>query len=150
MTIDTERMEFINGIPEHKPMGTIQHAQIARKIEEALREKYESPEIMIEREVTFRLGNDILIPDISVFDFEESLLLAIEVRSPSERLSVLRTKAELYHSHGVRYCWIIDPQPITAYEYHSVQTLSGAVMIPRVDLLTAGKFEIDLSRIFSS
>lgn len=78
-------------------------------------------------ELSVRHGDDVRIPYVVFFGnqarIEDGLLLdppllCVEILSPSQRLSELFAKCEVYHEWEVPYCWIIDPARKSAWEYH--------------------------------
>jgi Uma2 family endonuclease len=86
-------------------------------------------------ETRVRLPNRrVLIPDVAVFHPSEPPLLpdsaplvAIEVLSPDDRFSEVRSKLEEYRVWGVPHVWLIDPHSRRLFNYerglHEVETL---------------------------
>lgn len=108
--------ELIEGELKQKPMSTIEHMDVTRRLILAL-SKYEHlgkplPELSI------RLAKDtVLIPDFIFVRhpvptsgiLETPPLLCVEILSPSDRFVATLAKMERYHTFGVEACWIIDP-----------------------------------------
>ena len=103
-------------------------------------------------EVTLRLSpTKYLVPDVIAATVlqhpypTEPVLLCCEILSPDDRLGETLAKCEEYHAWGVPYCWIVDPQKRTAWEYHVAgepHRASGN--------LQAGDFAISLDELFSA
>ena len=75
----------------------------------------------------------VLGPTDHIFDF------VVEIRSPSDRLSVLQEKMQEYLDNGAGLGWLIDPMDKKVYIYRSGQavvalddpeTLSGDPELP--------------------
>jgi Uma2 family endonuclease len=54
-------------------------------------------------------------------------------------------RCEEYHAWGVPFCWVIDPDKRTAWEYHS-----GAEPVRVAGTLRAGDISISLDQLFSA
>lgn len=146
--------ELIAGELIPKPMGTLDHMNMERRLARLL-ERYEQGGLgQVVWELSCRKMNDVRIPDV-VFvrngaRFENGILmdppmLAIEVLSPSQRQSELFAKCEAYHVWGVPYCWVIDPVKNSAWEYHQ----EGPVRLVAGDgVLSAGEIRIGASEVF--
>jgi Uma2 family endonuclease len=136
-----------------KPMGTLEHMNMERRLERLL-EAFEQKGIgHVVRELSYRKGDDVRIPDLVFYKpgahFQDGLLmdaplLAIEVPSPSQRLSELFAKCEVYHSWGVPYCWVVDPVKKIAWEYHRDQVVQC-----KRETLTAGEITISVAELFA-
>ena len=77
---------------------------------------------------------------------ELALGLLAEGVSPGDRVGATLAKCEDYHAWGVPYCWVIDPEKRTAWQYHSggePEHISGAGPI------TAGQLSVRLEELFS-
>jgi Uma2 family endonuclease len=75
--------------------------------------------------------------------------LAVEIRSPGDRLSEIRAKVNDYLARGVRLVWVVDPkkETVTAHDPQSAPVTLGGD-----DILNAGDvvpgFSCSVSRIF--
>lgn len=146
-------LELISGELIPKPMGTLAHMDMERGLERLL-EPFEQQGIgHTVRELFYRKGDDIRIPDLVFYApnarFERGVLidpplLAVEVLSPSQRPSELFAKCEEYHSWGVLYCWAIDPDKKAAWEYHREASVQS-----KQDALEAGEIRISLADLFA-
>jgi Uma2 family endonuclease len=76
----------------------------------------------------------------------EPVLLCVEILSPGDRLGATLAKCEDYHAWGVPYCWVIDPEKQTAWQYASG---SEPEHIARRGTLTAGQLSVRLEELFS-
>ena len=145
--------ELVGGELFAKPMGTLEHMRLERRLMKLL-ETFEQRGLgFVVHELSYRNGEDVRIPDL-VFcppsaRFEDDILidaplLAIEVLSPSQRLSELFGKCEVYHEWGVPFCWIVDPSKKTAWEYHRDQAVSC-----KCDVLSAGELNVSVAELFA-
>ena len=85
----------------------------------------------------------IAAPEIQSPHPTEPVLLCVEILSPEDRVGSLLAKCEQYHSWGVPFCWVIDPEKQTAWQYHAGNEPE------RVGLLTAGDLRVALDELFS-
>lgn len=77
--------------------------------------------------------------------------LAVEVLSPSDRPSMVRTRISRLFGYGVRQLWILNPKNSTVTVYRSPSdsvTFSGSDYLEAQDLLPG--FRISLDSIFST
>ncbi len=119
--------EFVDGLLIPKAMGTRKHSQVQANITTLIRNRYDETLNPLP-ELTARLREgQFYIPDISVEQMSkpiaapypgprESVLLCVEIVSPPDRVGKLFGKCEEYHSWGVPYCWVIDPENKKAWE----------------------------------
>jgi Uma2 family endonuclease len=146
--------ELINGELFPKPMGTLEHMNMERRIERLLEHFEKQGRGTVVRELSICRGEDVRIPDL-VFAlpgarFEDGFLvdppyICLEVLSPSQSPKELFAKCDVYHQWGVPYCWVIDPIEKIAWEYHkgfAVRLLSNE------DDLTARDIVIPVAEIF--
>ena len=56
-------------------------------------------------------------------------------------------KCEQYHAWGVPFCWVIDPEKRTAWQYHSA---SEPERVERGGILAAGELSVHLDELFSA
>ncbi len=73
-------------------------------------------------------------------------MLCIEILSPEQGLGEMLAKYEKYHAWGVPYCWVIDPDKQTAWEYHSG---GEPVKLEPTGVLRAGELAVPLAELFS-
>ena len=77
--------------------------------------------------------------------------IAVEVLSPSDRPSRVRTRISLWFEHGVKQLWIVNQKDHTVTVYRSpsdATTFSGSDYLEAQDLLPG--FKLSLDRIFST
>jgi Uma2 family endonuclease len=77
--------------------------------------------------------------------------LAVEVLSPSDRPSMVKTRISRLFAYGVKQLWIVNPKDHTVTIYRSFsdsQTFSGSDHLEADDILPG--FRISLNRIFST
>jgi Uma2 family endonuclease len=141
--------EYENGILYPKPMPSFAHSDLEYIATDLLRRQG----ARAFPELTFRVGpTRFLIPDVAVVarvegDYlTEAPILCIEILSPEQRLGEMLAKCEQYHTWGVPYCWVIDPEKRTAWEYHKNGEPVKAV---RNSALRAGDLSVALEELFS-
>jgi len=143
--------EYEDGIVYVKPMPTFSHALIQKRSLKALDEQG----VIALPELTVRVSTKparYLVPDVAVVRRVEKeyptepVVLCIEILSPEQRLGEMLAKCEKYHAWGVPYCWVIDPDKHTAWEYHSG---GEPVKLPSGGALQAGDLTVPLAELFS-
>jgi Uma2 family endonuclease len=104
-------------------------------------------------EVHVRLSpTKYLIPDVIAAPTIQSpyptepVLLCVEILSPEDRIGAMLAKCEEYHAWGVPFCWVIDPEKRTGWQYHSG---SDPEHVNRGGTLTAGQLSVRLEELFS-
>jgi Uma2 family endonuclease len=147
--------EFVSGELQEKPAGTREHMRI-EKILMRLLEAFEKRGLgQALAELSVRRGDEVRIPDLVVCpmsaQFENEILvdpplLCVEILSPSQRLSELFAKCEIYHSWDVPHCWVIDPISKNAWEYHRGSPVRMASGDGR---LTAGEIAVSLAELLA-
>jgi Uma2 family endonuclease len=141
--------EYIDGVLYPKAMPTTLHALIQKILMRLLdRQGVESL-----AEVRVRLSsNKYLIPDVIAATKlqhpypTEPVLLCVEVLSPDDHIGAMLAKCEHYHTWGVPYCWVIDPEKQTGWQYHSG---GEPERVERGGTLTAGELSVRLEDLFS-
>ncbi len=141
--------EYVDGVLNPKPMPTKLHALVQSLLIVLLRQQ--GAEALTE--LTLRLSaTKYLIPDVTVApDFEgpyptEPVLLCVEILSPEDRVGATLAKCEEYHAWGVPFCWVIDPEKQTAWQYNSG---SDPENLSRAGALTAGVLSVRLEELFA-
>ena len=127
---DGVRGELIRGVLcEMGPPGT-EHARVAARLSGELYiflKSHRLGEVFNEMGVwTERDPDTVREPDVAFFSAERfppgaritgysevAPDLAVEVRSPNDTRPEVRAKAEMWLSHGVRLCWVVDPETRT-------------------------------------
>jgi len=85
------------------------------------------------------------VPDVLVVrtgdSFERYItrppLIAIEILSPEDRLTVMQAKAAEYRRFGVENIWIINPEPRIAYRYTGAgleEVRTGELTVPETPI----------------
>jgi Uma2 family endonuclease len=140
--------EYVDGVLSPKPMPTKLHAMVQSLLIVLLRQQG----AQAFTELTLRLSaTKYLIPDVSVApDFEgpyptEPVLLCVEILSPEDRVGAMLAKCEEYHAWGVPFCWVIDPEKQTGWQYHAG---SDPEHIARGGTLDAGDLSVPLAQLF--
>jgi len=141
--------EYVDGALHPKPMPTKLHALIQKILVTLL----ERQGVEALSEVTVRLSaTKFLIPDVIASSVIQSpyptepVLLCVEILSPEDRVGATLAKCEQYHSWGVPFCWVVDPEKQTAWQYHSG---GEPEHLDRDGTLTAGELSVRLEELFS-
>jgi Uma2 family endonuclease len=94
-----------------------------------------------------------LIPDVIAAPEIQSpyptdpVLLCVEILSPEDRVGATLAKCEDYHAWGVPFCWVIDPEKQTGWQYHAG---SEPERVDRGGTLTAGTLSVRYVDLCSS
>ena len=141
--------EYMDGVLYPKPMATGIHGLIQAAIITLLRRQH----IKAATEVTVRISpTKYLIPDVIAApaipnDYPtEPVLLCVEIPSPSDHVGAMLAKCEQYHEWGVPFCWVIDPEKKTGWQYPA----NGEPQrVEPTGLLEAGQLRVSLQELFS-
>lgn len=141
--------EYVDGVLYPKPMPTKLHALI----EKILMRLLDSQGVESLAEMHVRLSpTQYLIPDVIASPSiqnpypTEPVLLCVEILSPGDHIGATLAKCEQYHEWGVPYCWVIDSEKRTAWQYHKG---ADPEHISRPGTLTAGHLTVSLEDLFS-
>jgi Uma2 family endonuclease len=145
--------EYVDGMLVPKGTGNRQHSRIQRRLLELLQDfsDFEAfPELHSRlREHEFRIP-DVVVekrPVTEEYYPTKPVHLCIEIISPDQTLGQMLEKCEHYHAWGTRYCWVIDPERQTAWEYHKYgepMRLSEAS-----ESISAGEIALEVEEIFA-
>jgi Uma2 family endonuclease len=118
--------ELVDGRIEERNLGEKEHSLIQRYLTFLfmLRRAEWGVEVFPELR-TQTAATNFRVPDILVVRAGESFeryitrppLIAVEILSPEDRLTVMQEKAAEYRRFGVENIWIIDPDPRILYRY---------------------------------
>jgi Uma2 family endonuclease len=140
--------EYVEGVLYPKAMPTKLHALVQSLLIVLLRQQGADAFT----ELTLRLSaTKYLIPDVTVApDFEgpyptEPVLLCAEILSPEDRVGATLAKCEEYHAWGVPFCWVIDPEKQSGWQYHAG---SEPERVDRGGTLLAGDLSVPLAELF--
>ena len=141
--------EYVDGVLHPKPMPTTLHGLL----EVILAVLLQKQGLQAATEVTVRLTQTkYLIPDVIAAPQlqhpypTEPVLLCVEILSPDDHIGATLAKCEQYHAWGVPYCWIIDPDEQTGWQYNSG---GKPKCIDRTGTLTASQYSVRLEELFS-
>src|ERR1700733_7178198 len=141
--------EYVDGVLYPKAMATKLHALIQFMLQVLLRRQ----EMTVLAEEHCRLSSTkYLIPDVIAAPVlegpyaTEPVLLCVEILSPEDRVGAMLAKCEQYHAWGVPFCWVIDPEKQTAWQYHSGIEPEH---VSRTGTLTAGQLNVSLEDLFA-
>jgi Uma2 family endonuclease len=141
--------EYVDGVLYPKPMATLLHGLIQFMLQVLLRKQG----VQAVAEVHVRLSpTKYLIPDVIAAPTLEGpypvepILLCVEILSPEDRIGPMLTKCEQYHTWGVPFCWVINPEKQTAWQYHSG---TEPEHVDRGSTLIAGQLSVPLEELFS-
>jgi Uma2 family endonuclease len=141
--------EYVDGVLYPKAMPTTTHARLQFLLLMLLQRQG----IEALPEVTVRLSETkYLVPDvIAARNIQspyptEPVLLCVEILSPTDRLGEMLAKCEQYHTWGVPFCWVVDPEKQTGWQYH----LGGEPeRIAQGGILRAGELSVGLQELFT-
>ncbi|MEP7354308.1 MAG: Uma2 family endonuclease [Acidobacteriota bacterium] len=140
--------EYRDGVLYPKPMHTWSHGVIQAILAGLLRKLG----LQAGSEISVHISaGKILIPDVIASRRAqepyptEPVLLCCEILSPGDSLGATFAKCEEYHAWGVPYCWVIDPEKRTTWEYHS-----GGEPVRGGELLQAGEIHVSVTELFSA
>ena len=141
--------EYVDGVLHPKAMPTKLHALVQYLLITLLRKQG----VEALSEVTVRLSaTKFLIPDVVAAPTLQSpyptepVLLCVEILSPEDRVGAMLAKCELYHGWGVPFCWVVDPEKQTAWQYHSG---GEPEHVDRGGALSAGALTVPLDELFN-
>jgi Uma2 family endonuclease len=141
--------EYMDGVLHPKAMPTKLHALAQYMLVVLLRRQ--GVEALAEMHVRLS-STKYLIPDVIAAPViqgpypTEPVLLCIEILSPDDRVGAMLAKCEQYHAWGVPFCWVVDPEKQTAWQYHSG---GEPEHLERGGTLTAGELIVHLEELFS-
>jgi Uma2 family endonuclease len=147
--------EFVDGELIPKPMATKKHSQVQGNLIRLIGSRYDETLNPLP-ELTTRLRETrFYVPDLAIEDLakpiqgrypgpNDPVLLCVEIVSPPDRVGKLFGKCEEYHKWGVPYCWVIDPERKSAWEYFPSDPEPRRVE----NSLTAGPILLDLAEVF--
>jgi Uma2 family endonuclease len=141
--------EYVDGVLHPKSLATTKHARVQAMLQVLL----DKQGVEALGEVHVRLSpTQYLIPDVIAAPTiqgpypTEPVLLCVEILSPEDRVGAMLAKCEQYHAWGVPYCWVIDPEKQTAWQYHSG---SDPEKVDRAGTLKAGELSVSMNELFS-
>jgi Uma2 family endonuclease len=94
----------------------------------------------------YRIPDVVAAPTLQDPYPTEPVRLCVEILSPEDRVGAMLAKCEQYHAWGVPFCWVVDPEKQTAWQYHSG---SEPERVERGGTLTAGELSVHLEELFS-
>ena len=134
--------EYVDGVLYPKAFPTTPHARAQFMLMTLL----DNQGVEALAEVTVRIApTKYLIPDVIAAPVIQNpyptdpVLLCVEILSPEDRVGAMLAKCELYHAWGVPFCWVVDPERQTAWQYHSG---GEPQRIERGGTLTAGELSV--------
>jgi len=147
--------ELVDGRIEERNLGEKDHSLIQRYLTFLfmLQRAEWGAEVFPELR-TQTTASNFRVPDVLVVrageNFERYVtrppLIAIEILSPEDRLTVMQEKAAEYRRFGVQNIWIIDPETRKAYRYSD----SGLEEVDTGELAVAGTpIRVVLSELFA-
>jgi Uma2 family endonuclease len=142
--------EYVDGLLHPKAMPTKLHAFAQYMLIVLLRRQG----VEALSEMTVRLSTTkYLIPDVIAAPELQSpyatkpVLLCVEILSPEDRVGAMLAKCEAYHAWGVPFCWIVDPEKRTGWQYHSG---GEPERVDRGGRLLAGELSVALDELFQA
>ena len=141
--------EYIDGVLYPKAMATTLHGLIQKILMALLdRQGVQSlPEVTVRLTATKDLVPDVIADRTLQAPYPtQPVLLCVEILSPEDRVGAMLAKCEEYHAWGVPFCWVIDPEKQTAWQYHAA---SEPERVDRGGILTAGDLRVPLDDLFA-
>jgi Uma2 family endonuclease len=141
--------EYVDGVLRSKSTPTTLHARVQFLLQLLLHRQG----VEALGEVHVRLSpTKYLIPDVIAASEIQSpyptdpVLLCVEILSPEDRVGAMLAKCEEYHAWGVPFCWVIDPEKQTGWQYHAGSDPEG---VERHGTMIAGQLRVSLEELFS-
>jgi Uma2 family endonuclease len=144
--------DYVDGVVEERNLGETSHATLQLLIGSHLLQQKRVSGIHVMTELRMQTQpTRFRVPDIVVTDgkpreavLTQAPLLCIEILSPEDRLSRIRSRAEEYLQFGVPEVWIIDPDSLRTYVVSS-----NGLNETRERVLTTkdGRIRLDLDAI---
>lgn len=141
--------EYVDGVLYQKAMPTTLHALIQTILLRLLSTQgvYALAEVYVRISPTKYLVPDVIATPTLQHPYPtEPVPLCAEILSPEDHIGAMLAKCEQYHAWGVPYCWVIDPEKQSAWQYHSgaePEHIAGS------GALTAGSLTVSLPELFS-
>ena len=149
-------VDYVDGVLEERDLGEFDHSDLQTEIALWLRNNYRPLGLNAFVELRTQVSaTRYRVPDVLVIQGNRPKrglvttppLAVIEVLSPEDRLSRVRTKMNDFLRFGVRHCWLIDPETRTASEY----TLAGTHEVNDLVLRCSDPdFQIPLLALFAN
>ena len=147
--------EFVDGRIEERNLGEKEHSIIQRNLTALFMLKRTEWKVEVFPQLrTQTQARRFRVPDVLVTrtgdQFERYItrppLMALEILSPEDTLTAMRTKASEYREFGVEHIWIIDPEARIVHRY----TGTGLEEVKAGELTVPGTtIRILLSEMFS-
>ena len=149
-----ERHEFVRGCLIEKPKPTWKHSKLQIWLGAVLLSYTRG--LAVGSELHGKVAKTVWrIPDVavqvdSIAENEKCalapLLLAIEILSPEDSFTELQNKIREYHSWGVPFCWLFDPENERAWTLHKDAKLDE---VTSQEFIRAGETQLSVPEIFS-
>jgi Uma2 family endonuclease len=152
-------LEYVDGVVLQKPMPNANHRRLVHVLDLELGlyiRRIGAGEAGPEQRSRLGENRNYRLPDMAYWapgrpSGDDSIpSLTIEVRSPGQSISDLRTKCRFYRQNGVEACWLVDPTSRT------VEVFEGEMDGKRLDeqaTLTSAllpDFELPLKQLFAA
>jgi Uma2 family endonuclease len=151
--------ELVDGRIEERNLGEKEHSIIQRFLTVlfAIKRSEWGVEVFPELRTQTAAAN-FRVPDVLVVRAGENFaryvtrppLIAIEILSPEDKLTVMQEKADEYRRFGVENIWIIDPEPRIAYRYTGAgleEVHTGELTVPETSIrVVLGELFAELDR----
>jgi Uma2 family endonuclease len=138
--------EYVDGRIEERNLGEKEHSIIQRYLTVLFAIKRAEwgvevfPELRTQTQSTrFRVPDVLVIRAGAKFEryVTQPPLIAIEILSPEDTLSAMRSKASEYRGFGIEHIWVIDPEPRLAYRFTSAgleEVHTGELAVPETPI----------------
>lgn len=151
-------LEYIDGMVVQKPMPNKVHSRLCAWISHLILTWVSENGGAAGVEARTKAGElpNYRLPDVSFWkpgyagSDDDPPTLAIEIRSPDQTLTELRTKCRFFRNNGVEACWLIDPASRSAEAFEGER---DGEPVASDGVLTAAclpGFELHLAELFSA
>jgi Uma2 family endonuclease len=147
--------EYLDGVLIPKPTGIRKHSQVQANLVKLIGSGYDETFNPLPELTTRLRETQFYVPDVAIEELSkpvqgrypgpnDPVLLCVEIVSPPDRVGKLFGKCEEYHTWGVPYCWVIDPERKFAWEYFPDDLEPRRVQ----EALSAGPIQLRLEDVF--
>jgi len=150
-------LEYIDGMVVQKPMPNKPHSMLALEIGALIRNWTRENGGRAGVEARTKAGElpNYRLPDVSFWKpgyeggDDDPPTLAIEIRSPDQALTELRTKCRFFRNNGVEACWIIDPKSRSAEVFEGERDGEHVASDGALTAACLPGFELNLAELFT-
>ena len=155
---NTKTYELIDGKLVMQARPNVRHQAIMSNLTQKIANYLDKKPCRVFTEVELEISKNVIVPDVSVLCSIENLniqrftqppVLVIEILSPSNTANEINNKINKYKNHGIKECWVIDPD-LKSVEVKDLET-NISINYIQSGLVKSDIFDdlhIELSKIF--